>query len=297
MYEITNRTDAPYRSIAYVVSTWADGGATRGSGPVVGANDVLTALHVVYNSARGGWATSVTVTPAADTQPFSAPYGSFTGSRFNGRTNDWNSDGLPGLSFDEVQYDLAVIGLNQRIGDVTGWLGTQAFGSDFYGVMAGYPSRGTGLMVESVYADAVYGYGIYQIGSVLGGGASGGPLLSTQNGQTYVVGALSGGTPSSSFYAGLQASGNWAWLSAALASNDDLIAGVLQTAFVGLDANDNLVGNALTNSLWGRQRQRCAGGRGRRRRDRRRPGAGHRGVHRCAQHLRGHRVGRHGGGG
>ena len=73
MYEITNRTDAPYRSIAYVVSTWADGSATRGSGTVVSVNDVLTALHVVFNSARGGWATSVIITPGADTQPYNAP--------------------------------------------------------------------------------------------------------------------------------------------------------------------------------------------------------------------------------
>ena len=251
MYEITNRTDDPYRSIAYVVSNWADGSATRGSGTVVGVNDVVTALHVVYNSARGGWATRVTVTPGADTQPYSAPYGSFTGARLNGRTANWDSNGDQLLSYSEVQYDLAVIGLNQRIGDVTGWLGTRSLGSDFYGVMAGYTSRGTGLMVESVYADASSAYGVYEIGSVLGAGASGGPLLSTVIGQTYVVGALSGGTPTSAVYAGLHASGNWNWLSTALASNDDLIAGVLQTVFVGLASNDNLVGNVLANSLWG----------------------------------------------
>ena len=251
MYEITNRTDAPYRSIAYVVSTWADGSATRGSGTVVGVNDVLTALHVVFNSARGGWATSVTITPGADTQPYDAPFGSFTGSRLNGRTGNWDTNGDKLLSYAEAQYDLAVIGLTQRIGDVTGWLGTQSLGSDFYGVMAGYPSRGTGLMVESVYADAVYGYGVYEIGSVLGGGASGGPLLSTLNGQTYVAGVLSGGTSSSAVYAGLQASGNLDWLRSALASNDDLIGEQLQMEFVGTAGNDNLVGNVLANSLWG----------------------------------------------
>ena len=131
MYEITNRTDDPYRSIAYVVSNWADGIATRGSGTVVGVNDVLTALHVVYNSARGGWATRVTVKPGADTQPYSAPYGSFTGARLDRRTNNWDTNGDQLLSYAEAQYDLAVIGLNQRIGDVTGWLGTQSLGSAF----------------------------------------------------------------------------------------------------------------------------------------------------------------------
>ena len=101
-----------------------------------------------------------------------------------------------------------MIGLKQRFGDVTCWLGTQSIGSDFYGVMAGDTLRGTGLMVETVYADAVYSYGMYEIGSVLGGNAFGGPLLSSQNGQTYAAGVLSGGTSRSANYAGLHASGN-----------------------------------------------------------------------------------------
>ena len=251
MYEITDRTEAPYRSIAYLVSTWAVGPASRGSGTVVGVNDVLTALHVVFDSKRGGWAASVTITPAADTQPYNAPYGSYTGSRFNGRTGNWDSNGDRLLSYAEAQYDLAVIGLNQRIGDDTGWLGTQALGSDFDGVMVGYPVGGTGMMAEKVSARVPYDYGVYEISSVLGGGASGGPLLSTLNGETTVVGVLSGGTSNSAVYAGLHASGNSAWLSAALASNDDLIAGVLQRLFVGLSGDDNLVGNLLANTLRG----------------------------------------------
>ena len=79
MYEITKRTDAPYRSIAYLV-TAADGSASRGSGTMRGVNDVLTALHVVFDSIRGGWTSSVAITPAADTQPYNAPYGSYMGA-------------------------------------------------------------------------------------------------------------------------------------------------------------------------------------------------------------------------
>ena len=85
MYEITKRTDAPYRGIAYLVTT-ADGSASRGSGTMRGVNDVLTALHVVFDSIRGGWTSSVAITPAADTQPYNSPYGSYMGGRFNGRT-------------------------------------------------------------------------------------------------------------------------------------------------------------------------------------------------------------------
>lgn len=251
MYEISNRTDAPYRAICYVVSTWADGSRTRGSGTVVGVNDVLTAMHVVYNGDRGGWATSVTVSPAADTQPFEAPFGSFMASRLSGRTQNWDADANGLLSYAEAQYDLAVIGTNTRLGDVTGWLATQALGSDFYGAMAGYPAVGTGLMYEAVYADAINYYGVYEINSSLGGGASGGPLLYTTGGETYVVGALSGGNGSSSVYAGLHASGNGAWLGNALSANDDLIAGQLQAAFYGTAGNDRLAGNRLDNTLSG----------------------------------------------
>ena len=106
-------------------------------------------------------------------------------------------------------------------------------------------------MVEPVSAHVPYDYGVYEIGSVLGGGASGGPLLSTQNGLTTVVGVLSVGTSSSAVYAGLIASGNMSWLNAALASDDDLISGLLKMEFVGTAGNDNLVGNVLANSLWG----------------------------------------------
>ena len=61
------------------------------------------------------------------------------------------------LSYADAQYDLAVIGLNPRVGNVIGWLGTQSLGSDFYGVMADHHFRGIGLTVKSVFADAVYG--------------------------------------------------------------------------------------------------------------------------------------------
>ena len=54
MYEITQRTTDPYRAICYIVCTWSDGSRTSASGVVVGVNDVLTAMHVVYDASRGG---------------------------------------------------------------------------------------------------------------------------------------------------------------------------------------------------------------------------------------------------
>ena len=100
--------------------------------------------------------------------------------------------------------------------------------------MASHPTapRGTGLMVEDVYASASAASGVYDIGSVLGAGASSGPLLNTRNGQTNVIGVLSDGSSSNAVYAGLHASGNLSWLNAALASNNDLIEGTLQIVSV-----------------------------------------------------------------
>ena len=54
MFEISARTTFPYRAITYIAVDWPNGSRTAGSGVVVGQNDVLTAMHVVFNSDRGG---------------------------------------------------------------------------------------------------------------------------------------------------------------------------------------------------------------------------------------------------
>jgi V8-like Glu-specific endopeptidase len=226
MYEITNRTAFPYVSICYVESEWPDGTFTRGSGVVIGVNDVLTAAHVVYNADRGGFATSVTVYPAADTEPYLVePYGSFDAGLMNVRVADWDTNGDQLVSSSEAQYDMAVLGMRTAIGNTTGWLGTWAYSQDFSGTMVGYPGAGTGMMAESVFADASSFWGIFEIDRALGPGASGGPLLMTSGGSTYVVGVLSSGNGSSSNYAGLFGPGNWEWLQEVMAGNDYLIGG------------------------------------------------------------------------
>lgn len=229
--EITNRTAAPYRSICYIECTWPDGSRTRGSGVVVGTNDVLTALHVVFDAPRGGWAASVRVTPGADTLPrFDAPFGTFTDvGRINGRTNNWDQDG-DGLLFDsESQFDLALIGLRSRIADSTGTLGLTATASDFTGTILGYPGDSAGLIQNSgVFADASNRFGVFDLTTGLGGGASGGPLLQTDaSGNNFVAGVLSSGNASDtvSTYAGLFGSGNFEWLTQAINGNNDLIGG------------------------------------------------------------------------
>ena len=226
MYEISNRTTFPYLSVCYIESVWPDGSMTRGSGVVVGLNDVLTAAHVVYAEDRGGFATSVTVMPGADTVPYLVePVGSFDAGLMAVRTGNWDADHDGLVSDSEAQYDLAILGMRTEIGNVTGWLGTWGYNGDVNGTMIGYPSRGTGMMAEQVYADASAWYGIFEINSALGPGASGGPLITVSAGTTYVVGVLSSGDSVSSNYAALYGPGNWDWMQQALASNDYLIGG------------------------------------------------------------------------
>jgi len=242
MFEITNRTSAPYSSVCYIYCEWAVGSATRGSGVVVGRNDVLTANHVVYDATRGGYATSITIVPAADTSPFVQPYGSWIDvGLISSRTPNWDTNNDQLVSASEAQYDMALLGLRSAIGDITGWLATSATGSDFSGMMLGYPGRGTGMMAENVAADASSSWGVFDIGSGLGPGASGGPLLLSTASGTSVVGVLSSGNYANthSTYAGLFGPGNAGWLAGAMAANDSLLGGAPPAA-------DDYAGSAST---------------------------------------------------
>ena len=108
MFEVNGRTAFPYRAITFISLSWPDGSLTSGSGVVVGVNDVLTAMHVVFDSTRGGWASSVSIYPAADTKPTpDAPLGEFgNGWRISSRTSNWDTDGDGLVTDREAQYDL-----------------------------------------------------------------------------------------------------------------------------------------------------------------------------------------------
>jgi V8-like Glu-specific endopeptidase len=249
-YEITDRTAFPNSAIVYVEVQYRDGFRARGSGTIVGVNDVLTAMHVVYQPDHGGWATGIFVSPGADTSPLQKPYGTFTDwGQIDSRTTNWDSNGDRMLYDSEAQWDIAVIGMRSPIGYTTGWLGLESQPSDFTGTMVGYPKSGAGMMAESVYADASASYGVYDIDGDLGPGASGGPLLYESGGSTYVAGVLSSGNGIESTYAGLFGTGTWDWLIGVIAANDDLIAGTPSAAITGSPAADTLFGDALANTI------------------------------------------------
>lgn len=224
MFEVHDTMRLPYSAVSYIVVNFPNGSSTRGSGVVVGANDVLTAMHVVFDAERGGFASSITIYPGADTSPYlQTPFGSFTNwGGVRSRTDNWDTNGDGLLTDTEAQYDLALIGMRSRIGDVTGWLGLSNSRADVTATMMGYPARGTGLMTELVNADASTFDGVFNMNSGLGAGSSGGPLVSGAN---QVLGIASAGNASNTIatYAGLFGPGNWDWLMTAMRDNDALI--------------------------------------------------------------------------
>ncbi|ROZ77439.1 DUF4214 domain-containing protein [Ramlibacter sp. WS9] len=268
MYEVSNRTTAPYSSICYISCEWADGSVTRASGVIIGANDVLTAHHVVYDASLGGYATRITISPGADTSPFSTPYGSHSDvSVIYARTANWDPDGDGLLYAHESQYDMAVLGLGSTaVSAQAGWVGISNFAGDFSGKIDGYPARGTGLMEEPVFADASASVGVYDIGFSLGPGASGGPLLRTDGSGTYVTGVLSSGNAdfSHSTYAALFGPGNWTWINNALTANNSVLPGGGGTGgvplsgseagaitYIGSGSNDSVIGTVANETLRG----------------------------------------------
>lgn len=268
MYEVTARTAEPYSSICYIVCEWSDGSLTRASGVIVGINDVLTAHHVVYDATRGGYATRITISPGADTSPYTFPYGSFSDvGVIYARTENWDADGDGLLYPAESQYDLALLGMrSSAISANAGWVGVTNTSSDFSGTADGYPARGTGLMEEAVYADASSQYGVFDVASSLGPGASGGPLIRTDATGAAVAGVLSSGNAdySHSTYAGLFGPGNWTWLSNALEANNSVMPGGSGSAgvplsgsaagaitYLGTAAGDVLVGTLANENMRG----------------------------------------------
>lgn len=257
MQEVVERTSAPYSAVCYVTTVFPDGVALRGSGAVIGPNDVLTALHMVYQAAHGGWATQVSVTPGADTAPYDAPYGVFTDfGALDGRAANWDLDADGLITDAEAQGDLAVIGLRSRIGDATGWLQPLQIASDVDAVAVGYPARpplgaGLGMMTQPAFGDASASYGVYDVQGSLGPGGSGGPLVYTVGGVSYVTGVLSSGTGdnSASTYAALFGAGTWEWLQQVTSANDRLVPAQQQSAIVGTPGADFLAGDALDNSI------------------------------------------------
>jgi Ca2+-binding RTX toxin-like protein len=266
--EVNNLT-APWNLVCYIEARFADGATFSGSGVLVGANDVLTAAHLVYDNARGA-AVQITVIPGYDASPSETPYGVLTAGKWDYFSNfDPNGDGLlftgnggPGLVDSEL--DIAVIGLNTAIGDTLGWMALDPNFASGTVNLSGYSSfHGRNPMNDSAAASLYAGDSSYNIQALESHpGNSGGPIWYASGGANYVVGVVSTGL------AAAGVGGTYAtlldWLTGnnyLIASADRLLYGTaaadyLETAggndrLYGFDGNDGLVGGGGNDLLDG----------------------------------------------
>lgn len=72
---INNTSVFPYSTVAYMNITFPNGSVQAGTAFMIYKNVALTAGHCLYNSSKGGWATSVTIYPGKN-GPNNNPFGS-----------------------------------------------------------------------------------------------------------------------------------------------------------------------------------------------------------------------------
>ncbi|WP_207888910.1 trypsin-like serine protease, partial [Pseudomonas sp. 100_A] len=112
------------------------------------------------------------------------------------------------LTTAESQYDIALIGLSQAVGDQVGWFGVASGYNDWQqAYQIGYPSDGTGMMLGTAWVDRNSLYSVYRADASTGSdimapGSSGGPLfILDELGDPYVIGVRSSGSATTSYWA------------------------------------------------------------------------------------------------
>ena len=138
--EVKDSTKYPFNAIVSIYVTFSNGREARGTGAVVGQNDVLTSAHLVDPKGRHK-VTSIEVIPGYDDGD--EPFGSYSASHWRYNVIDKDNSGF--LTAKEVARDYAILTVESPvpIGDVTGWFGIQADAADFnrsiYLESASYP--------------------------------------------------------------------------------------------------------------------------------------------------------------
>jgi len=225
--EVTNQSAYPWQSVVFITATYANGEISCGSGVMVGPNDVLTAAHVVYDSATGQAPVSVTVTPAYDPDPYEAPFGTIDAVSWNYYT-DFDPDGdntldvgNGGEGLGGTELDVALINLDVPIGYETGWMGLDPNFEEGYVNITGHPGvYNFNMMNDSGWVeDDPVDYYMDITGLEHHPGNSGGPIWYEENGVPYVVGITSTTVAAHDIAATYDTLVEW------IAGNDYLIAG------------------------------------------------------------------------
>lgn len=187
---VVDTTESPYRNVCYLEVTFPDGAVAHASGTLVYSNVLLTAGHAVYAASHGGWATTVSVTPAqlGSVKPFGTAYSTHISS-----TSGWTENG-------NHDWDWAVVDLNtnfstwQNFGYYADY--NQAVGRN--GTTIGYPDLYANSPSMRTNTNLITAAGEYYLRGTFDTfvGMSGGPLIDTASGA--VVGVISTETTDSS---------------------------------------------------------------------------------------------------
>jgi len=111
---------APYGAIAEILATFPDGRSYVGTGTMVDSFHTLTAGHLVYSYADGGYATYIRVTPELSgiSKPFGVAYA--TAERTFPTFITYNQT-HPGFTA-PGDMDIGLITLDRNIGNLSGWV-------------------------------------------------------------------------------------------------------------------------------------------------------------------------------
>jgi len=122
----------PWRRICLLDILWPNRAGERGTGFFVGPNMILSAGHCIFSHDNGGWADTITATPACDGD--AQPYESHLAADMH-TVNGWTQD-----RSDDFDYGAVV--LADPIGSKVGWFSLAAYADMDLAVtmlLAGYP--------------------------------------------------------------------------------------------------------------------------------------------------------------
>ncbi|MEX2519807.1 MAG: trypsin-like serine protease [Paracoccaceae bacterium] len=276
--DVFNNAAYPFSAVVSIFVTYENGESSRGTGVVIGENDVLTSAHVVEPDARDGDVRSIRVVPGFDDGE--EPFGDFDASFWRYYPTDDDGDGL-NTEFD-VTFDYAVLTVEQPrpIGEVVGFFGLTSNivqpGQDVFLNLVGYPAGFENFfdVPNMVLASGTEFYNgrviIHDYTFETGmewAGASGSPMFIVDGGDPYVAGIFS--TSASATFISTRAFNDildWA------AENDAIgpvgggrrvVGGAENDVMFGGDGDDTLLGGGGSDDLSGRAGDdRLQGGRG-----------------------------------
>jgi V8-like Glu-specific endopeptidase len=100
-----------------ILITWPNGAQGQGTGTLIDSKHVITAGHVVYQAAKGGWATSLTFDAGYDNGAI--PFGSAVSPSGNAWRHSWTNWTVDG----DNTHDIGWFQVDRPVGALTGWHG------------------------------------------------------------------------------------------------------------------------------------------------------------------------------